>query len=107
MTGEVGPVEKIHPAIKNVAGAQATGAALVSFNAPAFCSYGKEQNLNAPTGKYAAFAYTAALNHLLADREHVYRIGRRLGGLLGARRRRLLPDAVRLVVHGTGRRRLR
>lgn len=75
VTGEVGPVEKIHPAIKNVAGAQATGAALVSFNAPAFCSYGKEQNLNAPTGKYAAFAYTAALNHLLADREHVYRIG--------------------------------
>ena len=58
-----------------MAGAQSSGAALVSFNAPAFCSYGKEQNLNAPTGKYAAFAYTAALNHLLADREHVYRVG--------------------------------
>ena len=75
VTGERGPVESIHPAIKNVAGAQSSGAALVSFNAPAFCSYGKEQNLNAPTGKYAAFAYTAALNHLLADREHVYRVG--------------------------------
>ena len=75
VTGEYGPVEAVHPAIKNVAGAQSSGAALVSFNAPAFCSYGKEQNLNAPTGKSAAFAYTAALNHLLADREHVYRVG--------------------------------
>lgn len=75
VTGEQGPIESVHPAIKNVAGAQSSGAALVSFNAPAFCSYGKEQNLNAPTGKYAAFAYTAALNHLLADREHVYRVG--------------------------------
>ena len=74
-TGELGPVESVHPAIKNVAGAQSSGAALVSFNAPAFCSYGKEQNLNAPTGKYAAFAYTSALNALLADREHVFRVG--------------------------------
>ena len=75
VTGELGPVEIVHPAIKNVAGAQPSGAALVSFNAQAFCSYGKEQNLNAPTGKYAAFAYTSALNALLADREHVFRVG--------------------------------
>ncbi len=75
VTGEKGPVENIHPAIKNVRGAQSSGAALVSFNAPAFCSFGKEQNFNAPTGKYAAFAYTAALNHLLADRYHVYSMG--------------------------------
>lgn len=75
ITGQKGPVESIHPAIKNVSGAQSSGAALVSFNAPAFCSYGKEQNLNAPTSKYAAFAYTTALNHLLADRDHVYHIG--------------------------------
>ena len=75
VTGELGPVTNIHPSIKNVAGAQSSGAALVSFNAPAFCSYGKEQNLNAPTGKFATFAYTAALNYLLADREHVYRVG--------------------------------
>lgn len=75
VTGERGPVENIHPSIKNVQGAQSSGAALVSFNAPSFCSYGKEQNYNAPTSKYAAFAYTTALNHLLADRAHVYRIG--------------------------------
>ncbi len=75
VTGQYGAVESVHPPIKNVSGAQSSGAALVSFNAPAFCSYGKEQNLNAPTGKYAAFAYTTALNHLLADRDHVYHIG--------------------------------
>ncbi len=75
VTGEQGPIEAVHPAIKNVPGAQSSGAALVSFNAPAFCSYGKEQNYNAPTGKYAAFAYTAALNYLLADRQSVCRMG--------------------------------
>ena len=75
VTGERGAVESVHPAIKNVPGAQSSGAALVAFNAPAFCSYGKEQSLNAPTSKYAAFAYTTALNHLLADWEHTYRIG--------------------------------
>ena len=75
VTGRNGPVETVHPSIKGLAGAQSSGAALVSFNAPAFCSYGREQNLNAPVSKHAAFAYTAALNHLLADREHVYRMG--------------------------------
>jgi len=75
VTGETTAVEAVHPSVKGVQGAQSSGAALVSFNAPAFCSYGKEQNLNAPTGKYASFAYTTALNHLLADRDHIFRIG--------------------------------
>ncbi|MEA5143137.1 MAG: type I-C CRISPR-associated protein Cas8c/Csd1 [Oscillibacter sp.] len=75
VTGEEVVPERIHPAIKNVVGAQSTGASLVAFNAPAFCSYGREQNLNAPVGKYAAFAYTTALNTLLADRTHVRRFG--------------------------------
>lgn len=75
VTGKKGPIEAVHPSIKGVAGAQSSGAALVSFNAPAFCSYGHEQNFNAPTGKYAAFAYTSALNYLLSDREHIGRIG--------------------------------
>ncbi len=75
VTGKKGAAEPVHPSIKGVAGAQSSGAALVSFNAPAFCSYGREQNLNAPTSKYASFAYTSALNHLLADREYVQKIG--------------------------------
>ena len=75
VTGKMDVAEPVHPALKGVAGAQSSGAAIVSFNVPAFCSYGKEQSLNAPVGKYAAFAYTAALNHLLADRDNVHRIG--------------------------------
>lgn len=75
ITGEPAVPEKTHPAIKRLYGAQSSGAALVSFNAPAFCSYGREQNENAPVGQYGAFAYTAALNDLLSDRRHYRRIG--------------------------------
>ena len=75
VTGREDEITATHPAIKGVRDAQSRGAALVSFNAPAFCSYGREQNFNAPVGKYAAFAYTAALNHLLADRNNVQLIG--------------------------------
>lgn len=75
VTGEMDVPEAVHPVIKGVTGAQSSGAAVVSFNAPAFCSYGKEQSLNAPVGKYAAFAYTAALNYLLSDKHNVHRIG--------------------------------
>ena len=75
VTGKKGTAEAVHPSIKGVAGAQSSGAALVSFNGDAFCSYGREQSLNAPTSKYAAFAYTSALNHLLAERDCVGRIG--------------------------------
>lgn len=75
VTGQPDQIVAVHPAIKGVDGAQSSGAALVSFNAPAFCSYGKEQGHNAPVGQYASFAYTAALNYLLADRDHVQKIG--------------------------------
>ena len=76
VTGKKGPVERIHPNVKGSGPSwQPMGNTLVGFNAPAFCSYGREQSYNAPTSKYAAFAYTSALNHLLADRDHVGRIG--------------------------------
>ena len=75
VTGHEDQIAVVHPSIKGVDGAQSSGAAIVSFNAPAFCSYGQEQSFNAPVGRYAAFAYTAALNHLLADRENVQKIG--------------------------------
>ena len=74
VTGRKDEIPKTHPLISGVKGAQ-TGAALVSFNKPAFCSYGHEQNMNAPIGKHAAFAYTTALNHLLADKNNVQYIG--------------------------------
>ena len=75
ITGKYAPIERTHPNISGVPGAQSSGAALVSFNAPAFCSYGHEQGDNAPDSKYAAFAYTTALNRLLADRSHCKHVG--------------------------------
>ena len=75
VTGQTAPVAATHPSIKGVPGAQSSGAALVSFNAPAFCSYGHEQGGNAPVSEYAAFAYTTALNTLLADRDRCRVIG--------------------------------
>lgn len=75
VTGKKAPIARLHPSIKGVKGAQSSGAALVSFNAHAYESYGQEQGLNAPVSEYAAFAYTSALNNLLADSKHHQQIG--------------------------------
>lgn len=75
VTGKMAEISRIHKAIKGVPGAQSSGAALVSFNAPSFESYGKEQSYNAPVGKYAEFAYTTALNYLLSQREYTFSLG--------------------------------
>lgn len=75
VTGEKTEIARIHRGIKGVPGAQSSGAALVSFNAPAFESYGKEQSYNAPVGKYAEFAYTTALNYLLCNRDRTFQVG--------------------------------
>ncbi|PJK29221.1 type I-C CRISPR-associated protein Cas8c/Csd1 [Minwuia thermotolerans] len=75
VTGEVGPIAELHPAIKGVPGGQMAGTALVSFNLDAFNSFGKKQGANAPVSEQAAFRYTTALNHLLAsDWRHGNRI---------------------------------
>ncbi|WP_291995420.1 type I-C CRISPR-associated protein Cas8c/Csd1 [Candidatus Accumulibacter sp. ACC003] len=65
VSGEADVIERLHPSIKGVWGAQTSGGNIVSFNLYAFCSYGKAQSFNAPIGSRAAFAYTTALNHLL------------------------------------------
>lgn len=82
VTGKEEPIAILHPSIKGVMGAQSSGASLVSFNAPAFESYGKEmardnqgQGRNAPVGKYAAFAYGAALNYMIQQRNYHGRLG--------------------------------
>ena len=75
VTGKRSEISRIHRTIKGVPGAQSSGAALVSFNAPAFESYGKEQSYNAPVGKYAQFAYTTALNDLLSHRDYTFQLG--------------------------------
>lgn len=65
VTGERAPMARLHPSIKNVWGAQSSGASIVSFNLDAFTSYGHEQGDNAPVSEAATFAYTTALNRFL------------------------------------------
>jgi CRISPR-associated protein Csd1 len=65
ITGAMAPVSRLHePKIKRV-GDQAESL-LVSFNDPAYESYGKEQGFNAPVSEDASFRYATALNALLA-----------------------------------------
>jgi len=65
VTGNRGPVARLHPAIKGVWGGQSSGGSIVSFNLDAFKSYEHEQGDNAPISEAAAFAYTTALNRFL------------------------------------------
>ncbi len=69
VSGELDVPATLHTAIKGVWGAQSSGANIVSFNKESFCSqnYWKKQGLNAPVGQRAEFAYTTALNYLLAN----------------------------------------
>ena len=76
VTGERGPVQRLHPKIKRVRGAQSSGASVVSFNLDAFESFGRKQGHNAPVSDRAVFAYTSALNAMLAsDSNRNLRIG--------------------------------
>lgn len=82
VTGKNSPLAITHdPAIKGVAGAQSSGAKLVSFNERAYESFGKEdgrkagQGRNSPVSEDAAFAYCNSLNWLLARKERRFRVG--------------------------------
>jgi CRISPR-associated protein Csd1 len=74
VTGEVDvPLAPNESVIKGVWGGQPAGCNIVSFNARAFESYGKRERNgeNAPVGLRASFAYTTALNHLLASKQRI------------------------------------
>jgi CRISPR-associated protein Csd1 len=64
-----------NPKIQGVPNTQAFGAAIVSFDKPAFASYGFDQSLNAPASDDAATAYCVALNWLLDRKDHSLRLG--------------------------------
>lgn len=97
VTGETAPIERLHPSIRGVWGAQTSGANIVSFNLDAFVSFGREQGENAPVGKPAAFAYTTALNHLLAsDSPHRVQVGD-ASTVIWAQRPDELEDALPLL----------
>jgi CRISPR-associated protein Csd1 len=75
VSGGKDELARLHPLVGGVAGANTTGAAIVSFNLDAFESYGKRQSFNAPVGVIDADKYTKALNRLLADGTRRVRIG--------------------------------
>lgn len=67
------PLAPNESVIKGVWGGQPAGCNIVSFNARAFESYGKRERNgeNAPVSMRASFAYTTALNHLLASKQRM------------------------------------
>lgn len=74
VTGESDvPLAPNESVIKGVWGGQPAGCNIVSFNARAFESYGKRERNgeNAPVSVRASFAYTTALNHLLASQQRI------------------------------------
>jgi len=76
VSGITQPIARLHePRIKSVFGAQSSGATIVSFNQPAFSSYGKDQGANAPLGIVDAFKYCTALNRLTTDATRRVTIG--------------------------------
>jgi len=64
-----------NPKIQGIPNTQSFGASIVSFDKPAFSSYGFDQSLNSPTSDIAATAYSVALNHLIGHSDHSLRIG--------------------------------
>ena len=75
VTGKHEPIARTHQKIKGVYNPQGqiSEMSLVSFNDPAFESYGKDQSYNAPISESAMFKLTTALNYLL-ERESKNRI---------------------------------
>ncbi len=69
------PIAPTQPKVKGVPNTQAFGASIVSFDKPAFTSFGLDQSYNAPASIEAATAYTTALNWLIAQRSHSFRLG--------------------------------
>jgi CRISPR-associated protein Csd1 len=64
-----------HPVVKGMKADKDPN--FISFNKPAFHSYGREKGANAPCSQMAVRGYSAALNDLLRDgSRHVLRIGR-------------------------------
>lgn len=65
VTGQTTGSPAAFPNVKGVPGSTSSGAALVSFNAPAFQSYGLSSNENAPVSRAAAEAAATALERLI------------------------------------------
>ena len=65
ITGERTTIARLHPRTP-ILGAKSNSKIVAFQKNMGFDSYGRQQSYNAPTSKSAAFAYSTALNHLLA-----------------------------------------
>ena len=69
------PISRSHAKLSGVRGAQATGAALISFNEESYCSYGFSQSVNSRVSLEAEFKYTTMLQYLLDNRDSKLYLG--------------------------------
>lgn len=103
ITGQETPIARLHANIKGVKYGKPTGVSIVAFQQEkvAFSSYGRDeqQGLNAPVSEYAAFAYTTALNHLLADAEYKQTFGDTTVVYWAQSPERIYPDMFRFSIN--------
>ena len=78
ISGKMGAIAPTHESIKGVSSLGGRAAvALMSFDKPAFCSYGWDKNENSPVSPDRAMAYVLALNDLLRPADARVGKGRR------------------------------
>ena len=70
VSGQVGPLARLHDSIAGIKGGLATGTSLVCFNNTAFVSYGREQSYNSSISVESMKKYTKALNYLASSPKH-------------------------------------
>lgn len=75
ISGKLDTPARLHPIIRGVWGTDKGRGNIVAFKPPAFSSFGKSQGYNAPSGTKSVFAYTAALNYLLATERKRMQVG--------------------------------
>lgn len=75
VTGEVVPLARLFPQVTGFAGAQSSGASLISFNCDAFNSYGRTQAYNASISERVAFGAGTTLKMLLSRPERKIEFG--------------------------------
>jgi CRISPR-associated protein Csd1 len=75
LSNEPKPLQRLYAQFRGVSGAQQTGASLVSFNAPAYESFGRDGSYNAPIAVDEEFACSTALKCLLASQDQRIKIG--------------------------------
>jgi len=69
VTGEIGPISRIHNKLQGIDGASTMGASLVSFKKDSFQSYGLEQSRNSSVSEQVVFKYGTVLQQMLSNNE--------------------------------------